>query len=816
MTASATVIIPTHSGGERIGSLLDSLDPNRSGDQVLVVDNGSTDRTPEVLAAHPEVEVISPGRNLGFGAAVNLAVRRAESDALVLVNDDCLCDPGFVAAIAAELGGDVAMAAGILRDQADPARIDTAGMELDSTLLVFDYLHGEPPAAAEVAPDPIGPCAAAAAFDRSAFLEVGGFDEALFAYWEDVDLVLRMRLAGHTCALARGATGTHAHSATLGPGSREKNALTAYGRGYVLRKWSVLHGRRALLALGLDAVICVGQAVSDRTLTGVGARIRGYRSAPAAYSYPETVLAGHRSARPKEQLARRWRRRRRLRRRKASPRAPTPEEAEIERQLSVSAPIAAPGPGEIRAVLTTPIPEPLRIGRGNAILVGGRLGGTPDPRASLKLTVDGETSDAPVHRLRLRPRSWVWWTSLVLEGDRSDDRVRLALATRAGDGRSTIAELGEIRVESGNGRAPGAAGAAIHAAGAESGPMVAICMATHQPRLALLRAQLRSIQAQTHRAWICLISDDCSDRERLDEIQALIADDPRFVLLRHRDRVGFYRNYERALAAVPPATEFVALSDQDDVWRPEKLELLLEQIGDAALSYGDMRVVDESGEVLSETYWTRRRNNHTDLASLVVGNTVTGAASLFRTSLLDRALPFPPARGRAYHDHWIALTALTSGGIAYVDRPIQDYLQHAGASQGHAEANAGADYLNPRSLVPLAWRALLAIVGARSSSAWASRYFGMHARTQLWARLLIARCGDSLDHRQQRVLARIADAERSPLALAWLAARSLRPVWGANEAFGRELILLSSVIWCRTRELRSRLAVALTGAEHGR
>ena len=139
----------------------------------------------------------------------------------MLLNDDCVCDPGYVEAIVAPLdpAAGVTMAAGVMREARDPARIDTAGMQLDRTLLVFDYLNGEPVACLDRGvPDPIGPSGAAAAFDREAFLSAGGFDENLFAYWEDVDLVLRMRLEGARCALARDATGVHHHSATLGLG----------------------------------------------------------------------------------------------------------------------------------------------------------------------------------------------------------------------------------------------------------------------------------------------------------------------------------------------------------------------------------------------------------------------------------------------------------------------------------------------------------------------------------------------------------------------------------------------------------------------
>jgi hypothetical protein len=172
--------------------------------------------------------------------------------------------------------------------------IDTAGMQLDRTLLVYDYLNGMPLAAAAEAPDPIGPSAAAAAFDRAAFLESGGFDENLFAYWEDVDLVLRLIERGGRCRLARGAVGTHEHSATLGSGSQAKNRLMGFGRGYVLRKWRVLTARSAAGVLARELTLLAGQAVIDRNLSGLPARIDGWRAAEPGSRFPAAVgTAGH-------------------------------------------------------------------------------------------------------------------------------------------------------------------------------------------------------------------------------------------------------------------------------------------------------------------------------------------------------------------------------------------------------------------------------------------------------------------------------------------------------------------------------------------
>jgi hypothetical protein len=183
----------------------------------------------------------------------------------------------------------VVMAAGVLRSSSNRDTIDTAGMQLDPTLLVYDYLNGEPLSCLGNATDPIGPSAAAAAFDAAAFAEAGGFDESLFAYWEDVDLVLRLILAGGSCRLARGALGTHEHSATLGAGSAAKNRLMGYGRGYMLRKWSVLSPRRLGPVLAREIPLVAGQALIDRNLTGLTGRYRGWSAAPQRMPYPDFV-----------------------------------------------------------------------------------------------------------------------------------------------------------------------------------------------------------------------------------------------------------------------------------------------------------------------------------------------------------------------------------------------------------------------------------------------------------------------------------------------------------------------------------------------
>jgi N-acetylglucosaminyl-diphospho-decaprenol L-rhamnosyltransferase len=315
--SASTVIIPTITP-ERVSRLLASLADAGGSFETLVVDNGTgSAKLSRAVAGLDGGELINLPDNLGYARAVNLAAHQAQGEALVLLNDDCVVDAGYVERIteALEPHAGVVMAAGVMRDAGHPELIETAGVELDHTLLAFDYLNGEPVEVLDrPVKDPVGPSGAAAAFTREAFLAVGGFDEGLFAYLEDVDLVIRLRLAGGSCRLARDARGTHEHSATLRPGSARKDYLAGFGRGYLLRKWSVISPRRLpgvlIRELGQTAL----QSAIDRNLGPLRGRVDGLRAAPPSQAYPGAGLLGDRPSLT-AMVRRRWRRRASLRRR---------------------------------------------------------------------------------------------------------------------------------------------------------------------------------------------------------------------------------------------------------------------------------------------------------------------------------------------------------------------------------------------------------------------------------------------------------------------------------------------------------------------
>ena len=275
------VYIPNFNGAAQLGRTLRSLGAQTRPIEVVLVDNGSSDDSVALARRElPEVRVVELGSNLGFGPAINRALAEHPAEAAILLNNDAEAEPRFVEALLDELGEGVDSVAGVLLQERSPELIDSAGVVADATLMGFDYLHGEPVGAAVSAPDPLGPTGGAALYRRAALERVGGFDERIFLYYEDLDLALRIAAAGGRCRLAPQARALHAYSASLGAASAAKYQRTGWSRGYMLRRYGVMRDPRlALRALACEGALCAGQLLKDRTAAGLKGRLRGWRDA---------------------------------------------------------------------------------------------------------------------------------------------------------------------------------------------------------------------------------------------------------------------------------------------------------------------------------------------------------------------------------------------------------------------------------------------------------------------------------------------------------------------------------------------------------
>jgi GT2 family glycosyltransferase len=216
------VVIVNANAGPLLGEALDylarqSLNPAR----VIVVDNASIDGSVDGLEQrHPAVEVIRLDENVGFGAANNIGVRAAsDCEWVALLNPDAFPEPRWLEALldAARAEPDYSFFASRLLLADDPWKLDGTGDVYHVSGLAFRRDHGRTVEdVARPRAEVFAPCAAAAMYRRSAFVEAGGFDERYFAYLEDLDLAFRLRLAGHRCLYVPESTVLHVGSSITG------------------------------------------------------------------------------------------------------------------------------------------------------------------------------------------------------------------------------------------------------------------------------------------------------------------------------------------------------------------------------------------------------------------------------------------------------------------------------------------------------------------------------------------------------------------------------------------------------------------------
>jgi N-acetylglucosaminyl-diphospho-decaprenol L-rhamnosyltransferase len=275
---TADVVIPTWRARDLLERCLSALRADESPKRVIVADNASRDGTAELVREKfPEVTLVELPDNLGFGRAVNAAVRAGAGEAIVLINNDVLVGPGFVQAMVAPLASPrVGMVAGMTTIPGTDT-VDGFGIELDRALAAYNRARREP----------VGtqsgrlamPSGGAAAYRRAAWEAVGGFDEAFFAYGEDVDLGLRLRAHGWDAAEAPDARGVHLGGASAGVDSPLQRELAGFARGFLLRRYGVLRSPAAPRAIALEGLVVGWGLIRHGSLVPLRARGRGWRAA---------------------------------------------------------------------------------------------------------------------------------------------------------------------------------------------------------------------------------------------------------------------------------------------------------------------------------------------------------------------------------------------------------------------------------------------------------------------------------------------------------------------------------------------------------
>ena len=326
-------------------------------------------------------------------------------------------------------------------------------------------------------------------------------------------------------------------------------------------------------------------------------------------------------------------------------------------------------------------------------------------------------------------------------------------------------------------------------------------MATYDPPLGPARAASSSRSApRRHANWVCVISDDCSQPDALRRDRGCVGDDPRFVLSRSPRRLGFYRNFERALALAPARRATTSRwPTRTTPGTPTSSRRCSAELGDAQLVYSDARIVDRDG-ARARRHLLGAAAQQPPRPALAAGGELghrRGLAVPARPARRRAAVPAGPVRPLPRP---LARRSSRSslGDIAFVDRPLYDYVQHGDATLGHAAANRDAGAARPARPRCAATRASACGCGGCTTSSTSARL--LQFATVLCAAL--RRRAWRRDKR--RALERFLRADRSLPALARGCGRAARAsCWaGGRETLGAEWMLayalrLAARCWSR-------------------
>lgn len=243
----ATVIIVSWNGRHYLEGCLPTLREQTFQDfNIILVDNGSEDGTTSfVRENYPEIDLLPLDTNTGFAWPNNLGFRKAFEDPqvrfVITLNNDTRVEPTFLAELVrmADTDPDIGMVAAKVLYFYEPGRIDSVGIRVSKNGLGYNIGNGEPDVGQYDRPAEVfGACAGAALYSRSMLEDVGFFDNAFFAYYEDLDLAWRGRLAGWRCVAAPKATVYHIHSATAVKGSPFKTYQIHRNKWYtIIKNW---------------------------------------------------------------------------------------------------------------------------------------------------------------------------------------------------------------------------------------------------------------------------------------------------------------------------------------------------------------------------------------------------------------------------------------------------------------------------------------------------------------------------------------------------------------------------------------------------
>lgn len=275
--SSVSVIIVNWNGEKFLERCLTALTAQTvKPDQIILLDNASTDNSVSVARKFPELQILMSEQNTGFARGNNLAFQAVspQSEWIALVNPDAFVDSHWLEELlaASKRNPEFDTFASKLVNAANPALLDGVGDAYHISGLVWRIGHGKPASViSETEHEVFSPCAAAALYRHSIIKQMDGFDEDYFCYVEDVDLGFRLQLKGHRCLYIPKAIVHHVGSGLTG-GQKSQFSLYYGHRNLV---WTYVKNMPSLLfwlllplhlALNLLTIIWFGIAGQGKVM----------------------------------------------------------------------------------------------------------------------------------------------------------------------------------------------------------------------------------------------------------------------------------------------------------------------------------------------------------------------------------------------------------------------------------------------------------------------------------------------------------------------------------------------------------------------
>ncbi|MDQ8004973.1 MAG: glycosyltransferase [Pedobacter sp.] len=202
-------------------------------------------------------------------------------------------------------------------------------------------------------------------------------------------------------------------------------------------------------------------------------------------------------------------------------------------------------------------------------------------------------------------------------------------------------------------------------------PLISVALCTYNAG-EYLEKQLLSIFAQTYKNIEIVVVDDRSNDGTYEYLIKLQEQNKQLKVFRNEFNLGFNKNFEKAISLC--TGDFIAISDQDDIWIPEKLSVLSDNIGNNWLAFSNSDLIDKNDQPLGKTLLNIDFNiSERTFKSIILNNYVTGHTTLFSKNFVKYFSPIPAV---GYYDWWMGFIAHYHDKITYVNRCLTLYRVH--------------------------------------------------------------------------------------------------------------------------------------------